>query len=121
MANFVVSKLVGQRLKALRLKVGLTEAEICKKLQMNEGNFSKLENGTASIPFWRLMEIVQFFNVDTGDVLWGEGNSGVPELQEEVESLARINLLQAEEIARLQRKVVELYCILEPNCRSIRA
>lgn len=117
MVNIIVTKPLGKRLKFLRMQAGFTEVEICEKLQMNAGKFSKLENGMTTIPLWRLVEIAEFFKVDIHYLLIRKDFPSIPELTEEVESLARINLLQAKEITRLQRKVIELYSNLGPDCR----
>lgn len=107
--NFPITRLLGQRLRTLRIKTGLTEPDICKKLQMTEGDFSKLEEGSINIPLWRLAEIAQFFTIDLHDLLIREGITDVSELTEEVAFLAKMNIRQSEEIIRLQRKVIMLY------------
>jgi len=109
--NFPISKIIGQRLRALRIRSGLTEQETCNKLQMTEGSFSKLEEGNIGIPLWRLEEIAQFFTIDLYDLLKKEGvtDNDVSDLTEEVASLAKMNMQQSEEIIRLQRKVMQLY------------
>ncbi|CAM4373794.1 Transcriptional regulator, contains XRE-family HTH domain [Pedobacter westerhofensis] len=121
MINYFITEFVGRRLRALRLNSGFTEREICKKLQMKAGKFSQLENGLTGIPLWRLMEIAEFFEIGIHELLIRDGNSGGPELTAELESLARMNIRQAEEIARLQRKVMELYCSLQPHCMTAKS
>jgi transcriptional regulator with XRE-family HTH domain len=119
MVSFPVTKEVGQRLRDLRLQTGLAEEHLCKKLQMNAGSFSKLEDGMIDIPLWRLAEIAQFFGVDLLDLLITKDNSGIPGLTQEVQFFAKMNLQLAEEIVRLRTKVIKLYSALGGEYRHL--
>ena len=119
MVSFPITKEVGQRLRDLRLQTGLAEKDLCKKLQMNAGSFSKLEDGMINIPLWRLAEIAQYFGIDLLDLLITKGKSGTLELTEEVQFFAKMNIQQVEEIVRLRKKVIQLYSGLGSDNRKL--
>jgi transcriptional regulator with XRE-family HTH domain len=108
MVNYPLTKLVGQRLRALRIKNGITEPEICELLQMRAGDFAEIEEGMTAFPLWRLKQIAQFFNVDIHDLVKRREYNHVSQM-EEVAFLTKTNPQQAEEILRMQRRVIELY------------
>jgi len=109
MLSFPITQIVGQKLKSLRIQAGFTEPEICEKLQMNPGDFRKLERGMTELPLWRLAEITNVLDIELHDLLKKDGSSDHTELKNVLELFVRVNAEQAKEIMRLQRKVIELY------------
>lgn len=64
-----LSKHIGQRLQAARLRKGLTQAEVAKRAGTNVNYYAKLERGEA-VPSLRMLEkVLKALGVHSSDVL----------------------------------------------------
>lgn len=54
---------IGHKMKELRNKENLTQIELCKRLNINQGNYSKYENSSNEPPLDLLINIAKFYNV----------------------------------------------------------
>lgn len=57
------------RLKVLRESKGLTQAELTKKFNINQGNYSRYENGTLTPTTDTLIQLSEFYNVSIDYIL----------------------------------------------------
>jgi transcriptional regulator with XRE-family HTH domain len=58
------------RIKKRRSKLGITQAEISKKLGMAQNNYGKLERGETEMSVKRLVEIAEVLDVTLDDLLY---------------------------------------------------
>lgn len=73
---FFQSKNIGERLKSLRKKRGLTQPELAEKLGISHGQVSKIESGnSANITSANLLSYMKIFNVSADYILTGKVNS----------------------------------------------
>lgn len=77
----------GERLKALRLRDGLTQNEIAKKLNISQQSYARWENGKVTPSLDKLTQIATNFGVST-DYLAGKSEKEKPD-----DSLNNIELL----------------------------
>ncbi|SDJ59210.1 helix-turn-helix domain-containing protein [Paenibacillus naphthalenovorans] len=68
---------IGNRIKALRMKKGLTQDQMAEKLGMNRANFSNYERGVASPPGETISKIAAILNTTT-DYLLGRTEDPSP-------------------------------------------
>ncbi|MBL6991834.1 MAG: helix-turn-helix transcriptional regulator [Bacteriovoracaceae bacterium] len=54
---------VAKYLKGARKREGLTQAEVCKKLKIQQGNLSKMENGERPIPESLISKLASLYNI----------------------------------------------------------
>lgn len=59
------------RLKTLRLAKGLSQKEISEKINVNQGNYSRYENGSLMPTIETMIELSAFYNVSI-DYLLGK-------------------------------------------------
>ena len=62
----------GNRIKALRKKIGWTQMEFAEMLEMSHSNLRKLENGYQGITIESLMTMRELFQVPIDFILTGE-------------------------------------------------
>ncbi len=61
----------GERLKAERIKKGITEVEVAKSLGVGQSAISKLENGIKNPSNGMLIALAKFYGVTTDYLLLG--------------------------------------------------
>ncbi len=72
--NYNYDKVVGKRIRALRMKKGITQDALAAKLQVlgcdiSRAAISKIESGARHIYLYELKFIKQVLNVDYNDLL----------------------------------------------------
>lgn len=73
---------VGQRIKKVRCRNGMTQEKLAEALCYSNGRqIQRIENGEVACPVDRLMEIAQLFCVSTDYLLFGEGETKILELK----------------------------------------
>lgn len=65
-------KQIGERIKGLREAIELTTAQIAYKLEVEENDYIKFENGEEDISISFLQRIEREFNVDMATLMFGE-------------------------------------------------
>lgn len=63
--------LIGSRLKAARIKAGLTQQELAEKTNLSVAFISRLERGSSHINLKRLSEFCGLLNVSEGSIING--------------------------------------------------
>lgn len=62
---------IGERVKELRKKAGLTQEELGTRINSNQAVIQKIENGKSKMPRV-LPELASFFQVNPGWILFGQ-------------------------------------------------
>ncbi len=62
-------QVVGERLRAARLKKGLTQIEVAEKADLNSGYYSRVERGEANLSVITLKQIVKVLGVKAKNIL----------------------------------------------------
>lgn len=75
-------KTLGERIKELRLKCGMTQKELGKRVSMSQANLSELENGNFSGSSY-IPQIAKVFNVDSYWLATGVGKPHKNEVNED--------------------------------------
>lgn len=69
-------KLIGKRIKAVRLQEGLTQTELGNILNVEKSAISHYENAERNIPVDIIIKISEYFDIDTNYLL-GLNNEGI--------------------------------------------
>lgn len=64
--------MIGSKLKALRAKKGVTIAQLCSELQMNQNTYAKYERDERDVSTETLSKLADFYNVTTDYLLGRE-------------------------------------------------
>jgi putative transcriptional regulator len=65
--------LLGQRVKEIRKNLGLTQAEICKKIKFSPGYLSEIEHGEYNPTFMFYFNLAKKLNVNLEYLFFGKG------------------------------------------------
>lgn len=69
---FIAEKAVGERIKAIRLRNGMTQSRLAEKLDYtSERQLQRIESGETSCSVDKLMELAQILGVSTDYLLFG--------------------------------------------------
>jgi transcriptional regulator with XRE-family HTH domain len=102
-------KHIGQNIRRLRHKSGMSQNQVAQGLKISIPAFSKIETGITDINIQRLNQISELFEVPITDILLEEGSNPQSSNLEEAD-LLRVKLYQMEqEIIELQKRLIELY------------
>jgi transcriptional regulator with XRE-family HTH domain len=71
--NNELIKQMGERLKALRLKLGLNQDVFADQIGHKRANYSRVERGQVKISSVTLFHLFEKFNVDLNYMVTGEG------------------------------------------------
>jgi transcriptional regulator with XRE-family HTH domain len=66
-------KMLGQNLRALRLRLGRSLVEVAEATDISPSFLSMVENGNSDIALGRLLRLTQFYGVQIADVVPGSG------------------------------------------------
>ena len=64
-----ISKKLGQNLKRIRTKKGISQGDISRKLDMDRGYISRLENGMKNPTLSTIQKIADFLEVSVNDLI----------------------------------------------------
>jgi transcriptional regulator with XRE-family HTH domain len=67
----------GERLKKIRIELGLSQSEMAKKLEMTQGGYSDIERGNVLISSRTLVIIGKSFNIDLNWLIKGAADHNV--------------------------------------------
>jgi len=111
------SKWVGKRLRSIRMSKQLSQEAVANDLGLSLTGYANIESGKTNVPFNRLVEITNYFNVtihhffnSESTILTAEENEPVystkiiENLQKEIAYLKQIILEKDKIIALLERK-----------------
>lgn len=80
-------KLIGERIKAARLKCKLTQENLSEKLNISPAFLSRIERGSSQINLKRLIEICTLLDTNPGYILTGVNQKSSSYLNKELEKL----------------------------------
>jgi len=66
-------KSIGDRIKAIRIKFGLNQAELAEKLGITSGTYGKIERGEIEITFTRLEQLAKIYGITSIDIIQFDG------------------------------------------------
>jgi XRE family transcriptional regulator, regulator of sulfur utilization len=64
-----ISKKLGQNLKKIRTQKGISQGDISRKLDMDRGYISRLENGMKNPTLSTIQKIADFLEVSVNDLM----------------------------------------------------
>ena len=64
-----ISKKLGQNLKRIRTQKGISQGDISRKLDMDRGYISRLENGMKNPTLSTIQKIADFLEVSVNDLI----------------------------------------------------
>lgn len=99
--------LIGKRIKDLRKKRKLTQAELSDSINIGQSTLANFENGKRTIPVDIVIQLAQFFNVST-DYLLGLSNS--PNMRE---------IIHGEQLSSEEKEIVDVYRNLNADGKRI--
>jgi transcriptional regulator with XRE-family HTH domain len=63
---------VGSRIKSLRLRLALSQDQLCKEIGIKTSSLSRIENGNTDPSMSTIIALMQYFNVSSDWILTGE-------------------------------------------------
>jgi transcriptional regulator with XRE-family HTH domain len=72
------SRLLGERLRARRLKNACSQEEIANLAGMNVSNYGKIERGLGNPEFLTIIRLASVLGVDAADLVKGIGKDALP-------------------------------------------
>lgn len=99
--------LIGKRIKDLRKKRKLTQAELSDSINIGQSTLANFENGKRTIPVDIVIQLAQFFNV-SADYLLGLSNS--PDAKE---------VIHGEQLSTDEKKLIDNYRTLNSDGKQI--
>jgi len=75
------SHIVGERLRAARQKVGMTQADVANLAGMNLANYGKIERGKGNPTLDSLVRLAGVMGIDPGALVGGLGLANVPPIK----------------------------------------
>lgn len=98
-----LKKLLGQRIKELRLKKGLTQEELAEKVEIDQRNLSNIECGN-TFPHKSLLKIAEALNVTVQD-LFNYEHTALSEKEMRAELAKMLPNLNAQDVKSVYRLV----------------
>lgn len=98
--------LIGKRIKDLRKKRKLTQAELSDSINIGQSTLANFENGKRTIPVDIVIQLAQFFNVST-DYLLGLSNSPDAEI------------VHSEQLSSEEKEIIDVYRNLNADGKRI--
>jgi transcriptional regulator with XRE-family HTH domain len=65
----LISKRLGDNIKKIRIRKGMSQGDICRALDMDRGYMSAIENGKKNITISQLERLAQALGVNPSDLL----------------------------------------------------
>src|SRR5690606_15960881 len=104
---------LGKKIRLLRHQKGWSQEDVAKRLDISIPAFSKIETGITDVNLSRLDQISRLFGMTVVQLLATEDSE---EENKHISELARLNKKLQEreaEVIELQKKVIELYELLQ--------
>ncbi len=73
------ARLLGERLRDLRLKAACSQEEVANLANMNVSNYGKIERGLGNPELHTLVRLATVLGVDTAELVAGIGGDALPE------------------------------------------
>jgi transcriptional regulator with XRE-family HTH domain len=104
---------IGNNIKRLRQKMGWSQGQAAKNLNISIPAFSKIETGLTEINIKRLHQIADLFKVSTVDILSEQHEHPMLLDSEKINKLKADISEKEREIIKLQKRIIELFEELE--------
>lgn len=109
-----MNKDVGNRVKKIRLRKGLSQEQFGELLGIKKAAVSKIENGENSLSRSNSLSICRQFNVNEDWLLHGTGDMLMPHSKEnEIRSFFENAISSNSDIAKIQRKFISTLVSLD--------
>lgn len=99
--------MIGDKIKALRKKSKITQAELSDSINIGQSTLANFENGKRTIPIDIIIQLAQFFNVSTDYLL---GLSTSPDAREAI---------YGEQLSAEEKEIVEAYRTINADGKRI--
>ncbi|MBP3489783.1 MAG: helix-turn-helix transcriptional regulator [Roseburia sp.] len=103
---------IGKRIRQRRKELGISQQEACRKLNISQNHYSRIENGYAGMSLELLLEISSYLNLTTDYVL--TGNYPTQTGPAAMENFNRLPLLEQKYIERS----INLFCDYLDDCKK---
>ena len=74
------ARVLGERIRAARIRLGLSQEEIANLASVNVSNYGKVERGLSNPTFHTLVRIASVLTIDPGQLLTGLTAKQLPDL-----------------------------------------
>ncbi len=102
-------KSINERIRQIRLGLGLSQENMAEGLQISTTAYGDLERGKTEITIARLAVIADIFNLEIPDLLGDEGTKRqLEKLEQENERLVRLNMELAFKTRMLEQRLEKL-------------
>jgi len=99
----VIEKRIGQKIREIRKKKGISQMGLAEKVGLSFQQIQKYEKGISKISVSRLFQIANALNVDI--YTFFEENNNIPVAMEEIESYGAKLTQQEKELVKLFRNI----------------
>ncbi len=111
-------KNIGERVRALRVRRGLTQVNLAKQLGATQSNVSELERGIRGLTVQQLVKLSKILTASTDEILFGGATSQDDRPKLSLKVLRRVHRIQ-ELSPTKQRAVLQILdAILEQQNRT---
>jgi transcriptional regulator with XRE-family HTH domain len=111
-------KNIGERVRALRVRRGLTQVDLAKQLGASQSNISELERGIRGLTVQQLVKLSKILTASTDEILFGGATSRNDRPKLSLKVLRRVHRIQ-ELPPTKQRAVLQILdAILEQQNRT---
>ena len=101
-----VNKFVGSKSKEFRVKKGLNQTELGKKLGVSQNTISGYEKGTWEVGYDTLFKLAEIFEISIDDLFPATKSNSNDKVLEKLREVAEVSDLNAEDL-QFFKKIVE--------------
>ena len=80
-------KTLGKNIRRIRQQNGLTQENAANDLDCSLNTYTKIERGETNVPFLRLVQIAEYFNVPLTDLVRDEREADINNLSTDIKSI----------------------------------
>ena len=80
-------KILGKNIRKVRQQTGLTQENAANDLDCSLNTYTKIERGETNVPFLRLVQIAEYYNVSLSELLKGPNDLYINILSQQIKSL----------------------------------
>ena len=100
--KYELQRTVGQRIKTVRIRKGITQAELAEKAELSEGHVIQVEGGFKALSVYSLSRVVEALEVSADYLLFGDTKqSTLGNIEIMLSSISTEDLVKIEELLYL--------------------